>query len=104
MSFVVEVPSVFTKATQIPQRLGNTVLTGSETIHGNCVVNGSLTLNGNADSTNPVNDPILYFSMDIINNLKVGGNLDVSGTLDVSGIDIYAFLQDISARIHLAGF
>lgn len=98
MSFVVEVPSVFTKATQIPQRLGNTILTGSETIHGNCIVNGSMTLNGNADGTNPVNEPISYFSLDISKNLTVGG------TLDVSGINIVAFLQDLSGRLSAAGF
>lgn len=98
MAFVVEIPSVFTKAVQIPQRLGNTVLQGSETIHGNCIVNGSMTLNGNAGGTNPINDPISYFSMDISKNLTVGG------TLDVSGIDVYAFLQDLSGRLSAAGF
>ena len=45
MSFVVEIPSVFTKETQIPMRLGNTILTGNETIQGSLSVNGSLILN-----------------------------------------------------------
>lgn len=98
MSFVVEVPSVFTKATQIPQRLGNTILQGSETIHGNCIVNGSMTLNGFTGGTNPVNEPISYFSLDISKNVTVGG------TLDVSGINIVAFLQDLSGRLSAAGF
>ena len=49
MSFVVEIPSIFTKPTQIPNRLGNTILTGSETIQGNLLVNGSLTLNQGND-------------------------------------------------------
>ena len=49
MSFVVEIPSVFTKSTQIPNRLGNTTLTGNETIQGNLSVKGSLTLNQGND-------------------------------------------------------
>jgi hypothetical protein len=71
MSFVVEIPTVFTKPTQIPARLGNTILTGNETIEGSLYVNGSLTLNnGNeGDSTNVVN----YDSLDISNNLNVNG-------------------------------
>jgi len=71
MSFVVEIPTVFTKPTQIPARLGNTILTGNETIEGSLSVNGSLTLNnGNeGDSTNVVN----YDSLDISNNLNVNG-------------------------------
>ena len=39
MSFVVEIPSIFTQSTQIPNRLGNTTLVGNETIHGGLVVN-----------------------------------------------------------------
>lgn len=45
MSFVVEIPSIFTKSTQIPNRLGNTILSGNETILGDLLVNGSFTLN-----------------------------------------------------------
>ena len=45
MSFVVEIPSIFTKPTQIPNRLGNTILSGNETILGDLLVNGSFTLN-----------------------------------------------------------
>jgi len=71
MSFVVEIPTVFTKPTQIPARLGNTILTGNETIEGSLYVNGSLTLNNGSegDSTNVVN----YDSLDISNNLNVNG-------------------------------
>jgi len=71
MSFVVEIPTVFTKPTQIPARLGNTILTGNETIEGSLYVNGSLTLNNGSegDSTNVVN----YDSLDISNNLTVNG-------------------------------
>jgi hypothetical protein len=70
MSFVVEIPSVFTKATQIPVRLGNTILTGNETIKGSLSVNGSLILNSgySVDNTNVV----YYDSLDISNTLSVG--------------------------------
>jgi len=49
MSFVVEIPSIFTKSTQIPNRLGHTTLTGNETIQGNLSVKGSLTLDQGID-------------------------------------------------------
>ena len=69
MSFVVEIPSIFTKSTQIPVRLGNTILSGNETIQGALQVNGSLTLNvgGNVDNTNAV----YYDSLEVLNTLKV---------------------------------
>jgi hypothetical protein len=83
MSFVVEIPSVFTKPTQIPVRLGNTILTGNETIQGSLSVNGSLTLNSgdSVDNTNVV----YYDSLDISNTLNVGGDVSISGDLTTSG-------------------
>ena len=84
MSFVVEIPSVFTKATQIPVRLGNTILTGNETIQGSLSVNGSLILNSgySVDNTNVV----YYDSLDISNTLNVGGDVSISGDLVVRGV------------------
>jgi hypothetical protein len=84
MSFVVEIPSIFTKPTQIPVRLGNTILSGNETIQGALQVNGSLTLNvgSNVDNTNVV----YYDSLDISNTLSVGGNATIGGDLVVNGV------------------
>ena len=81
MSFVVEIPSIFTKPTQIPVRLGNTILSGNETIQGALQVNGSLTLNvgSNVDNTNVV----YYDSLDISNALSVGGTATIGGTLSI---------------------
>ena len=74
MSFVVEIPSVFTKPTQIPVRLGNTILTGNETIQGSLSVNGSLTLN----SGDSVDNVVYYDSLDISNTLNVSGNSNLN--------------------------
>ena len=90
MSFVVEIPSVFTKPTQIPVRLGNTILTGNETIQGSLSVNGSLILNSGVNHNTNV---IYYDSLDISNNLNVGGDVSISGDLvigDVSASNISA--------------
>ena len=91
MSFVVEIPSVFTKPTQIPVRLGNTILTGNETIQGSLSVNGSLILNSGVNQNNT--NVIYYDSLDISNNLNVGGDVSISGDLvigDVSASNISA--------------
>lgn len=77
MSFVVEIPSIFTKPTQIPVRLGNTILTGNETIEGSLAVNGSLTLNNGNHNGNA----FYYDSLDISNTLSVGGDVTVGGSL-----------------------
>jgi len=79
MSFVVEIPSIFTKPTQIPNRLGNTILSGNETILGDLLVNGSFTLNeGN-------NNDIVYQSLDILTTLTVRGESQLNN-VNVSGI------------------
>lgn len=82
MSFIVEVPSVFTKQTQIASRIGNTLLTGNEQINGSLLVRGSLTLNGD-----PVNATFKLDSYDI-SNLNVWQTADISyakiGTLEVT--------------------
>ena len=65
MSFIVEVPAVFTRSTQMASRVGNTTLTGNERINGNFVVNGSLTLNGELD------DAVIVFESYDITNLNV---------------------------------
>jgi len=57
MSFVVEIPSVFKKPTQIPVRLGNTILTGNETIEGTLSVNESVDISNNLN----VNGLTTYF-------------------------------------------
>ena len=56
MSFIVEVPAVFTRPTQMASRLGNTTLTGNERINGNFLVNGSLTLDGEWDEFKPTDE------------------------------------------------
>lgn len=71
MAFVVEIPTVFTQATQIPLRLGNTILSGNETIQGSLSVNGSFTLNDGSDNDNTVK----LESIDISNDLNVGGQI-----------------------------
>ena len=93
MSFVVEIPSVFTKATQIPVRLGNTILTGNETIQGSLSVNGSLILNSgySVDNTNVV----YYDSLDISNTLSVGGNVSISGDLVVGDVNVEEKFDEI---------
>ena len=90
MSFVVEIPSVFTKPTQIPVLLGNTILTGNETIQGSLSVNGSLTLNSGFNHNTNV---IYYDSLDISNNLNVGGDVSISGDLVIE----YVSASNISA-------
>ena len=90
MSFVVEIPSVFTKPTQIPVRLGNTILTGNETIQGSLSVNGSLILNSGVNHNTNV---IYYDSLDISNNLNVGGDVSISGDLVIE----YVSASNISA-------
>lgn len=74
MSFVVEVPCLFTKPTQIPFRLGNTGFIGEETIHGGWMVNQSITLNGSG--TEAVER--VYDSFDVSGDLVVGGNIVTS--------------------------
>lgn len=71
MAFVVEIPTIFTQATQIPLRLGNTILSGNETIQGSLSINGSLTLNDGSDN----NNTIKLESIDISNDLNVGGQI-----------------------------
>ncbi|MGA0120646.1 MAG: hypothetical protein ACO3HJ_04245 [Methylophilaceae bacterium] len=82
MSFIVEVPSVFTKQTQIASRYGNTLLTGNEQINGSLLVRGSLTLNGD-----PANTTFKLDSYDI-SNLNIWQTADISyaklGTLEVT--------------------
>jgi cytoskeletal protein CcmA (bactofilin family) len=94
MSFLVEIPSIFTKATQIPSRFGNTTLTGNETIQGNMVVNGSLTLSGTMNNTD-----ITYQSLDISSSLTVRGDTHLNSvfaeTLEVDGATV---LSDVSAH------
>jgi len=74
MSFVVEVPCLFTKPTQIPFRLGNTGFIGEETIHGGWMVNQSITLNGSG--TEAVER--VYDSFDVSGDLVVGGDIVTS--------------------------
>ena len=82
MSFIVEVPSVFTKQTQIASRYGNTLLTGNEQINGSLLVRGSLTLNGD-----PANATFQLDSYDI-SYLNIWQTADISyaklGTLEVT--------------------
>lgn len=90
MSFVVEIPAVFTKPTQVPVRLGNSTMTGSEHIEGNLSVNGSLTLNARNNNYDDYSGVVYYDSLDISNTLNVGGqltkpnqiNFRASGTLN----------------------
>jgi cytoskeletal protein CcmA (bactofilin family) len=97
MSFVVEIPSIFTKATQFPSRLGNTTLTGNETIQGNMVVNGSLTLSGTMNTYQSLD--ISYQSLDISSSLTVRGDTHFNSvfaeTLEVDGATV---LSDVSAH------
>ena len=74
MSFVVEVPCLFTKPTQIPFRLGNTGFIGEETIHGGWMVNQSITLNGSGTEA----AERVYDSFDVSGDLVVGGDIVTS--------------------------
>jgi len=87
MSFIVEIPSVFNKSTQIPNRLGNTTLTGNETIHGSLNVGGPLTLDGTNNITDKFTSNIPVIFNDTTNMLDVSGqNMDLSGNLSVAGV------------------
>lgn len=95
MSFVVNIPTIFTKQTQVPNMYGNTILSGNEIIDGNLSVNGSLTLNG-------VNDANVAFeSLDISSSLNVYGDtslndVNVSGIVTLSGQPRFmAFFSDV---------
>jgi len=113
--FIVEVPAVFTRPTQMASRLGNTILTGNEQIDGNFLVNGSLTLNGDRN-----NAPIVFDSYDMSNltvhqsatikDLNVNGHSDLNGVscetisvntsyLDNASIS-FATLEDLSVNGH----
>lgn len=95
MSFVVEIPAVFTKPTQVPIRLGNSTMTGSEHIEGNLSVNGSLTLNARNSNYDDDSGVVFYDSLDVSNTLNVGGqltkpnqiNFRASGTLNTINTD-----------------
>lgn len=95
-SFIVEVPSLFTKSTQIASRCGNTILTGNEQIQGNMLINGSLTLNGSLnDTTIKFNDldisNLIVHEDSTLNKLRVTSTFEVEhgtllkGTLNVNG-------------------
>lgn len=90
MSFIVEVPAVFTRPTQMASRVGNTTLTGNERINGNFLVNGSLTLNSSLD-----NAPIVFDSYDISNlivhqssilNYVYGVSFDIAHTATIKDL------------------
>lgn len=72
MSFIVEVPTLFTKPTQMASRTGNTTLTGNERINGNFLINGSLTLNGE------INDNNITFESYDISYLNVRADTDLN--------------------------
>jgi len=113
--FIVEVPAVFTRPTQMASRLGNTILTGNEQIDGNFLVNGSLTLNGDRN-----NAPIVFDSYDMSNltvhqsatikDLNVNGHSDLNGvsceTISVNTSYLenasisFAKLEDLSVNGH----
>lgn len=113
--FIVEVPAVFTRPTQMASRLGNTILTGNEQIDGNFLVNGSLTLNGDRN-----NAPIVFYSYDMSNltvhqsatikDLNVNGHSDLNGvsceTISVNTSYLenasisFATLEDLSVNGH----
>ena len=108
MSFVVEIPSIFTKPTQIPNRLGNTILTGSETIQGNLLVNGSFTLNQGNDqnsSAGILSGSIQNYWVERNSDTSVGDKLswgDGTTTLDgihmpFSGKILYATASTLTA-------
>ena len=90
MSFIVEVPAVFTRSTQMASRVGNTTLTGNERINGNFLVNGSLTLNSSLD-----NAPIVFDSYDMSNlnvhqrsylNYVYGVSFDIAHTATIKDL------------------
>jgi len=92
MSFVVEIPSVFKKPTQIPVRLGNTILTGNETIEGTLSVNESVDIsnNLNVNGLTTLNDVSaqnmeLSGSLDVSQNVTIGGTLGVTGNVGIGG-------------------
>lgn len=93
MSFIVEVPAVFTRPTQMASRVGNTTLTGNERINGNFLVNGSLTLNSSLD-----NAPIVFDSYDISNlivhqssilNYVYGVSLEIVDKATIKDLNVY---------------
>jgi len=99
MSFVVEIPTVFTKPTQIPARLGNTILTGNETIEGSLSANnlnvngptmlnevyvtGNETIEGSLSANNlNVNGPTM------LNEVYVTGNETIEGSLSANNLNV----------------
>ena len=90
MSFVVEIPSIFTKSTQIPNRLGNTILSGNETILGDLLVNGSFTLNEGNDpnsSAGILSGSIQNYWVERNSTTSVGDKLSWgNGTTTLDGI------------------
>ena len=92
MSFVVEIPSIFTKSTQIPNRLGHTTLTGNETIQGNLSVKGSLTLDQGIDissSAGILSGSIQNYWVERNGNTSVNDKFSWgSGTTNLNGIQM----------------
>lgn len=89
-SFIVEVPTLFTKSTQMAMRSGNTILTGNERIDGNMVINGSLTLDGTIDDTLIQFDDFDISSLNVyenttLNTLRVTSTLEVEGSSTLNG-------------------
>ena len=90
MSFVVELPTQFKQNAQLPNILGNTILTGNETIRGGLQVNGSLTIGEGTTSTSQTT----FKSMDISTNLIVRqqstlNTLAIESSLNVIGHSNY---------------
>ena len=108
MSFVVELPTQFKQNAQLPNILGNTILTGNETIKGGLQVNGSLTIGEGTTSTSQTTFESMDISTNLIvrqqstlNTLAIESSLNVIGHSNFSDVSLNSL--DISDNLQVHG-
>ena len=108
MSFVVELPTQFKQNAQLPNILGNTILTGNETIRGGLQVNGSLTIGEGTTSTSQstfesmdISTNLIVRQQSTLNTLVIESSLNVIGHSNFSDVSINSL--DISNNLQVNG-
>ena len=108
MSFVVELPTQFKQNAQLPNILGNTILTGNETIRGGLQVNGSLTIGEGTTSTSQstfksmdISTNLIVRQQSTLNTLAIESSLNVIGHSNFSDVSLNSL--DVSNDLQVNG-